>query len=335
MKRILIISLIFAAMLLSACAAPSAPKNYIYNTHGKIEVGGDGEPIELINNPNATNPTYAELLAFIKGDRTDEYSYIVGPPKIAYVSSDFAETVHNNAEAAGIRAAWVGIEIEGETEGQALNAFETTDIGLVYIDCEGKGPEHGKDSRAYVEIGKRYAIADIDDAKVEFNFLVSTPMGIPSDTMSEYKVGEQTLRSLEELGWIRIPTDEEQAQRSFEELEWIRTHDIVGLGQTWMQEWIREHEAELCGREFKSMGVYTSKMQSGWLSTTYFTRGEGWYIRVDCIDTSWFQPEEKLIEVDGVPIVWKVSSYGVTRWAGPIWAGPFKAEIVKDIDIHW
>lgn len=332
MKRILIISLILAAMLLSACAAPSAPKNYIYNTHGKIEVGGDGEPIELINNPNATNPTYAELLAFIKEDRTDEYSYIVGPPKIAYVSSDFAETVHNNAEAAGIRAAWVGIEIEGETEGQALNAFETTDIGLVYIDCE-----RGKDSRAYVEIGKRYAIADIDDAKVEFNFLVSTPMGIPSGgTMSEYEVGEQTLRSLEELGWIRIPTDEEQAQRSLEELEWIRTHDIVELGHRWMQEWIREHEAELCGREFKSMGDcgctpgYTSKMQSGWLSTTYFTRGEGWCIHVDCIETSWFQPEEKLIEVDGVPIVWKVSSCGVTRWASP-----FKVEVVKDIDIHW
>jgi len=45
---------------------------YIYE-NGAIMVGGDGEPIELINNPNATNPTYAELVAFIKEDSTDEH----------------------------------------------------------------------------------------------------------------------------------------------------------------------------------------------------------------------------------------------------------------------
>ena len=156
----------------------SENKGYIY-TNGAIECGGDGEPIVLINYPDATNPTYAKLVAFIKRDPTDTNSYLKGGPK-DYVCADFAEDVHNNAEAAGIRAAWVGIDIEGEDKGHALNAFETTDRGLVYIDCTGDS--HGTvyvptldaylchptpkpepttwDTVAYVEKGKEYGRID-------------------------------------------------------------------------------------------------------------------------------------------------------------------------------
>lgn len=118
---------------------------------GGIEVGGDGEPIELINNPDAANPTYDELVAFIMWDTTDTNSPIEKGPG-AYVCADFAEDVHNNAEAAGIRAAWVGVDFEGEeyAAGHALNAFETADGGLVYIDCTEV------DCIAYVEEGKEY-----------------------------------------------------------------------------------------------------------------------------------------------------------------------------------
>jgi len=148
---------------------------YIYEDDA-ICVGGDDEPIELINNPSATNPTYSELIAFIMEDTTDTTSYIEWAPG-AYVCADFAEDVHNNAEAAGIRAAWVGIELEGEDEGHACNAFETTDRGLVYIDCTGEGLGSrirglvdrpltpSWDTVAYVEIGKVYGIIDIAYAK--------------------------------------------------------------------------------------------------------------------------------------------------------------------------
>ena len=163
---------------------PTSTSGYIYE-NGAIEVGGDGEPIELINNPNATNPTYAELIAFIESDTTDEHLYTssalvyFGAAKVSYICSDFAEDVHNNAEAAGIRAAWVGIDFEGGDEGHALNAFETMDRGLVYIDCTGEDPiarvarhivrtEEGFtlqeytptswDKVAYVEIGKEYGL---------------------------------------------------------------------------------------------------------------------------------------------------------------------------------
>jgi len=108
---------------------------YVYED-GYIHVGGNGEPIELINNPGATNPTYAELVAFIDEDATNTLAYVAEGLE-AHISADFAEEVHNNAEASGISAAWVSIDFKGDEEGYALNAFETTDRGLIYIDCTG------------------------------------------------------------------------------------------------------------------------------------------------------------------------------------------------------
>jgi cell division protein FtsB len=88
--------------------------------------------LKLTNNKSAHNPTYRELLLFLQKDKSDAYRYIYG----YYVCSNFAESVHNNAEAAGIRAAYVLITFE-EGPGHAINAFLTEDKGLVYIDCTG------------------------------------------------------------------------------------------------------------------------------------------------------------------------------------------------------
>ena len=179
---LLIIVLLFASFTGCTIIQP-----YIYiNDNGTIQIGGDGKPIELIDNPDATNPTYTELLAFISEDKTDTNEYIIGQ----YVCADFAEDVHNNAEAAGIRAAWVGIDFEGDEEGHALNAFETTDKGLVYIDCTGSNRQKEldkietngggdisfmepipRDTTAYVEIGKEYGVIYIAKAtSLSYNF---------------------------------------------------------------------------------------------------------------------------------------------------------------------
>lgn len=144
-----------------------------------------GEFIVLINNKNAENPSYAELLTFLKSDKTDEftyqYSFSIGEfyygeaedkidleyilkiingmeqPANPKVCADFAERLHNNAEKAGIRCGYVIID----SLNHALNVFETTDKGFVYIDDTGThlfGPSncdkvvHVKEGIEYIPI---------------------------------------------------------------------------------------------------------------------------------------------------------------------------------------
>jgi hypothetical protein len=173
----LILGLVFALIISAgACRNPE----YTYEDN-KVLVGGDGEPIMLIDNPDAVNPTYAELAVFIERDITDTNDYLIDP-LIGYVCADFAEDVHNNAEAAGIRAASVSVDFDGGGEGHALNAFDTIDKGLVYIDCTGQSFSDKLDSHleytgegyefvsdnpeswdavAYIEVGKEYGLVPL------------------------------------------------------------------------------------------------------------------------------------------------------------------------------
>lgn len=105
---------------------------YVLEIGRGFAAGGDGHRIELFDNPDAKDPTWAELEAFLKNDSTDEYLYTS-----TYLCGDYAETVHNNAEKAGIRAGFVVVYIAGWDEMHGINAFETVDVGLVYIDCTG------------------------------------------------------------------------------------------------------------------------------------------------------------------------------------------------------
>ena len=93
---------------------------------------GNALELVLINNSNATDLTWLELRAFLQEDKTDKNLYITGE----YECGNFAEELHNNAEAAGIRAAFVGIHYYDGVP-HAINAFKTTDLGLVYVDVTG------------------------------------------------------------------------------------------------------------------------------------------------------------------------------------------------------
>jgi len=146
----------FIVVVVPAINYLSNPSDIFSNGIGVI--GSDYKPIELVNNPNAVNPSYEELLIFIQEDTTDAKRYIDATYFGGYDCKDYAEDVHNNAEGAGIRAAWVGIDFRGEEIGHAINAFETTDRGLVYIDCTEW------DTVAYVEKGKEYGSIDITEA---------------------------------------------------------------------------------------------------------------------------------------------------------------------------
>lgn len=137
---------------------PASDTEYVY-INGGVLVGVDGHRITLRNNSNAGNPTWDELKAFLATDKTDEHPYDF----LTFVCADFAEMLHNNAETAGIRAAFVTVNLGpcsyyATGGGHALNAFETTDRGLVYIDCTSpiQDMNINADKVVDVELGKEY-----------------------------------------------------------------------------------------------------------------------------------------------------------------------------------
>jgi len=93
-------------------------------------------------------------MTFIKKDKTDEMVYKPGK----FTCGDFAETVHNNAEKAGIKSSWVTIEFKDVKGGHVCNAFNTKDKGMVYIDCTGSYPHKpgNWDSIVKIQVGKQY-----------------------------------------------------------------------------------------------------------------------------------------------------------------------------------
>jgi hypothetical protein len=154
--------------------------NYVY-VGGMIVKGADGRPIELFDNSIAVNPTYDELVTFLKTDPTDQRDYVDMDNTGGYKCADFARDIHNNAEQNGIKAAFVAITFMGEDIGHAINAFETVDQGLVFVDCTG-GAGAGRvssnaedlnhdyptsrsyDSIAYLERGNAYGRIMVDYA---------------------------------------------------------------------------------------------------------------------------------------------------------------------------
>jgi hypothetical protein len=143
-----------------------------YGVQPPYVTGPTGTKIQLVDSDAARDVTWDELMQFVLEDFTDESPYIAD----LQMCGSFAETLHNNAEAAGIRAAWVSIDIVGQTIGHALNAFVTTDRGLVFVDCTGEDTsavgavdaEAGAcdyDKAAYVQVGQPYGLVSIEFAE--------------------------------------------------------------------------------------------------------------------------------------------------------------------------
>lgn len=114
--------------------------------------------------PTLRNPSWEELKAFLWEDKTDQLEYVFP----TFVCHDFAKSLQASAKEAGWRCAFVSVRLEGYPDwfnygipsntGHSLNAFETTDKGLVYIDCTSTpgGFSGNADTIVNVEIGKEY-----------------------------------------------------------------------------------------------------------------------------------------------------------------------------------
>jgi len=127
------------------------------DTWGSVVASGVQPPFfgaDIVSYETSRNPTWAQLLDFLQRDTTDRNAYVTG----VYMCGDFARDVHNNAERAGIRAAYVAVKLPSGYH--ALNAFKTTDRGLVFIDCTGlqasqSGPS-SRDKMVSVKLGRSY-----------------------------------------------------------------------------------------------------------------------------------------------------------------------------------
>ncbi|MFC2010821.1 hypothetical protein ACFLUR_00820 [Chloroflexota bacterium] len=108
------------------------------------EIGlGINSKEEVATRVELRNPTSAELREFLTSDKTDSNPYIKGE----YVCFDFSADLNNNAEANGLRAAYVRIRFK--EWGHAIVAFETADRGLIFIEPQS-------DREVELFIGKPY-----------------------------------------------------------------------------------------------------------------------------------------------------------------------------------
>jgi len=118
--------------------------------------------------PALRNPSWEELKAFLWEDKTDQLEYVFP----TFVCHDFAKTLQASAKEAGWRCAYVCVQLEGYPDwfdygipsntGHGLNVFETTDRGLVYIDCTSvPGFSGNTDKIVDVKVGKEYILKDI------------------------------------------------------------------------------------------------------------------------------------------------------------------------------
>jgi len=122
----------------------SALPTWNENASSAESVVSDGQAIVI------KNPTFQELKDFILKDPTSRSEFILNQ----YECRHFATDVDNNAEAAGLRCAFVLLCFD---QGQhAVVAFYTTDNGLVYIEPQ-------TDARIHPQVGGKYQEREIKE----------------------------------------------------------------------------------------------------------------------------------------------------------------------------
>ena len=157
---------------------PTITSSTLWVGYHTYAVGGDGHTIKLIQKSTAKDPTYQEMLNFLRTDQTDKCDYILDK----FVCADFAEQVQNNAEIAGYNCAYVTVSFT-DSVGHACNAFNTTDRGLVFIDCtnslDGSGP-YNRDCVVNIVQGSIY--------KPQYLFKSDYWYSLPMGTVESYSV---------------------------------------------------------------------------------------------------------------------------------------------------
>jgi hypothetical protein len=113
--------------------------------------------LERFKQSTLEDPTWSELEEFLERDDTDTIPYTEDD----FDCSGFAITLRDRAWRYGMRSAYVEL-VFSEGEGHALNAFDTTDKGLIYVD------NTQADQIAYIEVGQLCGAIHLDTVKSRY-----------------------------------------------------------------------------------------------------------------------------------------------------------------------
>ncbi len=113
--------------------------------------------LERLRQSTLENPAWSELKGLLAQDDTDMLPY----HKDSFDCADFAITLRDRMWKYGVRCAYVEVSFS-EGEGHALNAFETTDNGLIYVD------NTRADQIAYAELNQPYGTIHLDGVKFKY-----------------------------------------------------------------------------------------------------------------------------------------------------------------------
>ena len=145
---------------------------------------GSNNNIDIIQNTNAVDQSWQTVRQFLLADDTNQLPYTYN-----FVCGDFAERIYDDAEARGIRAAFVVVHFSDGSTPHALNAFHTTDRGLVYTDSTGTDPF---EQFTTITLGETEYGHTMDNNKIAY-VVVGKPLGLVSlgtnygTTYSEYR----------------------------------------------------------------------------------------------------------------------------------------------------
>jgi hypothetical protein len=158
---------ILLILVLFAGTASASTFEYNPTLYGHNIACGDGHVMTLTVYPDAEKLAYTDVIYYLMQDKTDEIAGAEGE----WLCTDYAETLHNNAENDGIECYVVcltfGKHSQWSTEnlcmeliphGHVCNVFPLDDGSLLYVDST-QG-----DYISTVSEGERYKVTSVYDS---------------------------------------------------------------------------------------------------------------------------------------------------------------------------
>jgi len=123
-----------------------------------IQLQADYENLfESINQSTLKNPIWQDLKGFLEQDDTDKMVY----KSNEFDCTGFAITLRDRAWRRGLRCAFVEVGFGEGGAAHNLNAFQTLDRGLIFVEPQG-------DDVAYVQVGKPYGQINLNAVKTQY-----------------------------------------------------------------------------------------------------------------------------------------------------------------------